>query len=52
MSATLLIVDDSTSMRQMVAFALTGGGYTVVEAARQLALAASLGVDSAPGDTA
>lgn len=32
MSATLLIVDDSTSMRQMVAFALTGGGYTVVEA--------------------
>jgi len=31
-SATLLIVDDSTSMRQMVAFALTGGGYTVVEA--------------------
>ncbi len=32
MSATLLIVDDSTSMRQMVAFALTGGGYSVVEA--------------------
>lgn len=32
MSATLLIVDDSTSMRQMVAFALTGGGYTVKEA--------------------
>jgi two-component system chemotaxis response regulator CheY len=31
-SATLLIVDDSTSMRQMVAFALTSGGYTVVEA--------------------
>lgn len=32
MSANLLIVDDSTSMRQMVAFALSGGGYNVVEA--------------------
>lgn len=28
----LLIVDDSTSMRQMVAFALTAGGYSVREA--------------------
>ena len=32
MSANLLIVDDSTSMRQMVAFALSGGGYSVKEA--------------------
>ncbi|HEU4773184.1 MAG TPA: response regulator [Lysobacter sp.] len=32
MSAQLLIVDDSTSMRQMVAFALSSGGYTVREA--------------------
>lgn len=28
----LLIVDDSTSMRQMVAFALSSGGYEVREA--------------------
>ena len=28
----LLVVDDSTSMRQMVAFALTSGGYQVSEA--------------------
>ena len=32
MSAQLLIVDDSTSMRQMVAFALTSGGFDVTEA--------------------
>jgi two-component system chemotaxis response regulator CheY len=32
MSKNLLIVDDSTSMRQMVAFALTGGGFSVREA--------------------
>ncbi|RPE80838.1 response regulator [Vulcaniibacterium tengchongense] len=32
MSKNLLIVDDSTSMRQMVAFALTSGGYSVREA--------------------
>ena len=32
MSAQLLIVDDSTSMRQMVAFALSSGGYNVSEA--------------------
>jgi two-component system chemotaxis response regulator CheY len=32
LSAQLLIVDDSPSMRQMVAFALTSGGYTVQEA--------------------
>jgi two-component system chemotaxis response regulator CheY len=31
-SAQLLIVDDSTSMRQMVAFALSSGGYNVSEA--------------------
>ena len=32
MSAQLLIVDDSTSMRQMVAFALSSAGYAVHEA--------------------
>lgn len=32
MSAQLLIVDDSTSMRQMVAFALSSGGHAVREA--------------------
>ena len=32
MSAQLLIVDDSTSMRQMVAFALSSGGFNVSEA--------------------
>lgn len=32
MSARLLIVDDSTSMRQMVAFALSSGGFTVEQA--------------------
>ena len=32
MSAQLLIVDDSTSMRQMVAFALSSAGYSVQEA--------------------
>jgi len=31
-SAQLLIVDDSTSMRQMVAFALSSAGYAVHEA--------------------
>src|SRR5690606_18222561 len=31
-SANLLIVDDSTSMRQMVAFALSSGGFNVREA--------------------
>ena len=29
---TILAVDDSPSMRKMVAFTLTGAGYTVVEA--------------------
>ena len=32
MSARILVVDDSTSMRQMVAFALTSAGYAVEEA--------------------
>ena len=32
MSARLLIVDDSTSMRQMVAFALSSGGFSVEQA--------------------
>lgn len=30
--ATILAVDDSTSMRQMVSFTLKGAGHTVVEA--------------------
>ena len=32
MSARILVVDDSASMRQMVAFALTSAGYAVDEA--------------------
>jgi len=32
MSATVLVVDDSASIRQMVTFALKGAGYNVVEA--------------------
>ncbi len=32
MSAHILIVDDSASMRQMVAFALSGAGFEVTEA--------------------
>ena len=31
MSRTVLIVDDSTSMRQMVGFTLRGAGFTVIE---------------------
>jgi two-component system chemotaxis response regulator CheY len=33
MSKTILIVDDSASMRNMVSFTLKGAGYAVVEAA-------------------
>jgi len=33
MIKTALVVDDSTSMRQMVAFVLQQGGFTVVEGA-------------------
>lgn len=33
MSKSILAVDDSTSMRQMVAFTLKGAGYEVTEAA-------------------
>lgn len=33
MSKTILAVDDSTSIRQMVAFTLGGAGYKVIEAA-------------------
>lgn len=32
MNKTVLCVDDSASMRQMVRLTLTGGGYSVVEA--------------------
>lgn len=32
MTAHILVVDDSASMRQMVAFTLTGAGFTVTEA--------------------
>ena len=42
--ATILAVDDSASMRQMVAFTLKGAGHTVVEAADgQKALQAAKG---------
>ncbi|MCV0370909.1 response regulator [Filomicrobium sp.] len=33
MSKTILTIDDSASVRQMVAMTLTGAGYTVIEAA-------------------
>jgi two-component system chemotaxis response regulator CheY len=33
MAKTILSVDDSTSIRQMVAFTLKGAGYEVIEAA-------------------
>ncbi|MFB3114816.1 MAG: response regulator, partial [Nitrospirales bacterium] len=32
MSKTVLVVDDSVSMRHMVTFTLKGAGYEVVEA--------------------
>jgi len=48
MSKTILAVDDSSSLRQMVAFTLKGKGYTVIEAAdgeEGLAKARTQGVD-------
>jgi two-component system, chemotaxis family, chemotaxis protein CheY len=33
MTKTILVIDDSTSIRQMVAFTLKTDGYTVIEAA-------------------
>lgn len=33
MAKTIMVVDDSSSMRQMVAFTLTSAGHAVVEAA-------------------
>jgi two-component system, chemotaxis family, chemotaxis protein CheY len=33
MTKTILAVDDSTSMRQLIGFTLRGAGYTVIEAA-------------------
>jgi len=35
MSKTILTVDDSTSMRQMLAFILKGAGYEVVQASNR-----------------
>lgn len=32
MSKTILVIDDSSSLRQVVKMALTGAGYTVLEA--------------------
>lgn len=48
MSKTILTVDDSTSMRQMIAFTLTEAGFQVLEAAdgeAALALARTQGAD-------
>jgi len=48
MSKTILTVDDSTSMRQMITFTLTEAGFQVVEAVdgeQALALARTRGAD-------
>lgn len=45
MSARILIVDDSASMRQMIAFALDQGGYDVVQAED-----GQVGLDRAKGE--
>ena len=48
MPKSILAVDDSTSMRQMVAFTLKGAGYDVTEAAdgqQALDIAKTRGVD-------
>lgn len=48
MSKTILTVDDSTTMRQMIAFTLTQAGFTVLETAdgqEALELARTKGAD-------
>lgn len=42
MAQTILIIDDSASLRQIVAMALKGAGYTVLEAGDGLAALALL----------
>jgi two-component system chemotaxis response regulator CheY len=49
MSKTALIVDDSTSMRQMVGFTLKGAGFTVLEGGNGKEALSAL--DTAPGGT-
>ncbi len=42
MAQTILVIDDSTSLRQIVAMALKGAGYTVLEAGDGVAALALL----------
>jgi len=42
MAQTILVIDDSTSLRQIVAMALKGAGYTVLEAGDGMAALALL----------